>query len=361
MRILHVVEAFAGGVFTYLEGLIKEQIKENEVYVAYGIRPLTPKNVETYFDERVHFILVKSFNGAWGTMLNPKAYYEIRKIYKEVQPDIVHLHSSSSGFLGRIVLPCLKTPVFYTPNGYAFLNQKTSKINRAGYYVMEKLVGLRPATTIACSKGEYELSQKLTKHSTYVSNGIDIDKLDGLLTKQEKSSAHKFTVCTSGRILTQKNPALFNEIATLLPEVHFVWIGDGEKENNLRYMLTSPNIEITGWKSREESVKLLQSYDIFILTSIWEGLPLALLEAMYLKKVCIVTDVVGNRDAIKDQVNGYICTSPADFADRIRSVMNDQSLYRKLSQNAYNDVIREYNTSVMNKKYTEIYKKALLK
>jgi len=148
MKIIHFVEAFAGGVLSFLEGLTKGQVIENEVYIAYGLRPLTPQDFKAHFDSRVNFIEVKIFKGAWGTLLNPKSYLEVRRIYNNIKPDVVHLHSSSVGFVGRRVLPCSNVPVFYTPHGYAFLNQDESLLKRKAYYLMEQLTGKRKATTL---------------------------------------------------------------------------------------------------------------------------------------------------------------------------------------------------------------------
>ena len=68
---------------------------------------------------------------------------------------------------------------------------------------------------------------------------------------------------------------MFNEIAKNFPNIQFTWIGDGE----LRSELTSKNITITGWLERKDVLKELNNNDIFILTSLWEGLPISLLEA----------------------------------------------------------------------------------
>ena len=75
-------------------------------------------------------------------------------------------------------------------------------------------------------------------------------ELQEIIDKTEKVE-HSFTVYTLGRICYQKNPTLFNEIAESLPDVKFVWIGDGE----LRDQLTSENIEITGWADRSTAIR----------------------------------------------------------------------------------------------------------
>lgn len=110
---------------------------------------------------------------------------------------------------------------------------------------MKRYAQKESGTTISCSVGEHQETLKLTKHATYVNNGINMAELQEIVNKTDKVE-HSFTVYTLGRICYQKNPTMFNTIAKLLPDVRFVWIGDGE----LRKELTSENIEITGWADR---------------------------------------------------------------------------------------------------------------
>ena len=122
-------------------------------------------------------------------------------------------------------------------------------------------------------------------------------------------------ICTVGRVESSKNPVLFNQIAEKFPEYEFTWIGAGKLEENL----TSENITITGWKEKAEVLKLVNENDVFILTSLWEGLPISLLEAMYMKKLCIVSNCIGNRDVING-TNGFVCSSLEEFEDIISNL-----------------------------------------
>lgn len=149
-----------------------------------------------------------------------------------------------------------------------------------------------------------------------------------------------------------ENPKLFNEIARLLPEAQFIWIGEGELESEL----TSPNICVTGWIKREEALNIIKDVDFFILPSLWEGLPISLLEAMYLKKICLVSDVIGNRDVIKNGINGLICHSANEYADLIRSIADGKVEGVLLAEHASNDIEEDYNIDLMAQKYDEIYK-----
>lgn len=60
-KILYVVEAMGGGVFTYIVDLSNELIKEFDIYIAYAVRPQTPPDYRQYFDKRIHLIEVKNF------------------------------------------------------------------------------------------------------------------------------------------------------------------------------------------------------------------------------------------------------------------------------------------------------------
>lgn len=140
-----------------------------------------------------------------------------------------------------------------------------------------------------------------------------------------------------------------------MPEVHFLWIGDGEERNQL----TAPNIEITGWSDRQEALERAVNADAFMLTSLWEGLPISLLESMYMKKPCIVSDVIGNHDVIHNGENGYVCNTVQDFVCAINSVKMNAQQTSVLTDKAYDEILNQYSTRTMALSYLAIYKKAL--
>ena len=355
-KILHITESMGGGVLSFLIDQTNALADKYEIYIAYAVREQTPKNLSSFFDKRIHLIKVKNFQRSVNPVKDLKAFAEIRRIAEKVKPDIIHLHSSKAGAVGRLAFNGKKIPVFYNPHGYSFLMKDQSKAKCMIYKTIEWLCGLRKCTTICCSNGEYLESKPISRRSVCVNNGINISSLQEILEKQPQPSEHPFTVFTLGRISYQKNPVLFNQIAEKMPDVNFVWIGDGE----LREELKAPNISITGWVNREQALAYSIPCDAFLLTSLWEGLPLSLLEAMYMKKVCIVSDVIGNHDVITTGVNGLVCNSADDFVNAIRKAQND-SKCKQMIKNARNDVENEYCTDVMVRKYRSIYEKALRK
>ena len=353
-KILYIVESFGSGVFTFLVDLINKLDNEYEIVIAYGERKETLKNFKDYFSNKVRFIKVENFVRSINVKKDFKALKEVKEIIKNEKPDIIHLHSSKAGVIGRLAISAKKVKMFYNPHGFSFLKLDDSKAKRTIYWLIEKIMTIinRKCIIIGCSQGEYEEARKLSKKSICINNGINIEKLDEETKELNKRviDYKKIKICTSGRIGNQKNPVMFNEIAKQFPNMEFTWIGDGEQRNKL----TSPNINITGWKSRKEVLRILNDNDIFILTSLWEGLSISLLEAMYMRKVCIVSNVIGNRDVIQDGVNGYVADNIEDFFRIINDVITRRDV-ENIKENARLDVVNEFNAEVMIEEYKREY------
>lgn len=351
-KILYIVEAMGGGIFSYIVDLSNELINYYDIYIAYAVRKQTPQNYMDYFDKRINLIKVENFCRSINPIKDIKAMLELKQIEKKIKPDIIHLHSSKAGAIGRIAFNG-KIPMFYTPHGYSFLMENCNAIKRILFKSIEYICAKRKCVTISCSAGEHLETLKLTKKAVYVNNGININELQKNIDKTEKIN-HPFTVFTLGRICYQKNPTLFNEIAKQLSDIRFIWIGDGE----LRNELNSSNIEVTGWVDRMKAIKYAVNADVFILPSRWEGLPISLLEAMYMKKICIVSNVIGNRDVIINNYNGFICLNADDFIKKIKTVrIND---FDSVVENAHNEILKKYNTQIMASEYKDIYENSLL-
>lgn len=349
-KMLYIVEAMGGGVFTYIVDMANELVNEYDMYIAYAVRKQTPPNYKDYFDKRVHLIEVKNFGRAIDPAKDIATFFEVKKVVATVKPDVIHLHSSKAGTIGRVAFNG-KIPMFYTPHGYSFLMENYKPMRRRMFKLIEWFCAKRNCTTISCSAGEHQETLKLTDQATYVNNGINVVELQNIMDKTEEVS-HPFTVFTLGRICYQKNPLLFNEIAEKMPDIRFIWIGDGE----LREELKSENIEITGWTDRVAAIKHAINADVFLLTSRWEGLPISLLEAMYMKKICVVSNVIGNKDVINNGRNGFVCNTVDEFMRAINEVKNE--ITQKLSDNAYADILQQYNTKVMAQLYKDIYENA---
>lgn len=326
-----------------------------DVTIAYSTRKQTPKDFKTYFDANIKLIHVKNFTRNLHPWKDMKAAFEVRRIVKEEKPDMIHMHSSKAGAIGRLVISPKQAKLFYTPHSYAFCKKDDPKLKIKFYRMIETMLGKKQCITIACSKGEYEEAQKVTKNSMYVSNGIQLETIhQAILGKPEKLVDIKnLKICTVGRIGHQKNPEMFQKIAEKFPELTFTWIGDGE----LKEVLRSPNIVITGWQDRTTSLQQLYQNDVFLLPSLWEGLPITLLEAMYMKKICMVSNVMGNRDVIDSGENGFICETEREYCEKIEKIIKEEVDYKKIQNKAKEKILAEHSMDTMAEEYLKIYGK----
>ena len=192
-KILYIVEAMGGGVFTYIVDLANELVNSYDMYIAYAVRKQTPQNYKDYFDKRIHLIEVKNFGRAIDPAKDIAAFFEVKKMAAEIKPDVIHLHSSKAGVIGRVAFNG-EIPMFYTPHGYSFLMENYKPMKRRMFKLIESVCAKRNCMTISCSVGEHQESLKLTKHATYVNNGIIWQNFRRLLIRQKRLNIHlRFT------------------------------------------------------------------------------------------------------------------------------------------------------------------------
>ncbi len=284
-KILHITEVSSGGVLPVIANICNSLADDCHMAVAYGRRVDTPANIRDYFDKRIELIPIDCFRRELSIREDRKALYEIRRVVRKYRPEIVHMHSTKAGLLGRIGLLDYKGRKYYTPHGYCFLKQDDSGGKRLVYRLMETILAHMGCTTVACEK---------------------------------------------------------------CPDIRFVWIGDGEE----RKYLTSSNITVTGFVSRDRVIELSVNYDCYLSCSLWEGLPMALLEAMYMEKECIVSNIAGNRDLIENGVNGLVADGEDDFVEALRKIQKAKGRY---GGKARSSIAEEYSLAAMERGYRFIY------
>ncbi|TRX09714.1 glycosyltransferase [Flavobacterium gawalongense] len=335
MKVVHVVEAVAGGVHTYFKDLsfffgdheVNATINTTIIYSG-NRKEIDSKKIKEEFSNGVLLIEVSMVRN-FSPIKDLKSALELAAALRRLNPDVIHLHSSKAGVLGRFACFLLfkKKKVFYTPHGYSFLRTDISIWNKKTYWIIEKsFQKLFGGETIACGDTEYEIAKKIGK-SSLVRNGINIEYVT------KKSAEYKNEVLTIGivgRITFARNPKLFNAIAIKFPDFNFVWIGDGE----LGHEITAPNIRITGWfLERDHALKELNAIDIYIQTSLWEGLPIAVLEAMAMKKPVIATNIIGNKDVVRHNETGFLFNEIEEL-DNYFEILKDEKTRKIFGEKA---------------------------
>ena len=200
-KILMVCEAFGGGVFAYVSQLCNDMCDTFDVYLAYAVRPQTPKNYKEALDKRIHLIEVKNFGHLKNPLADIRLIKELRQIEHAVKPDVIHLHSSIAGGIGRIAFKGKHNTVVYTPHGYSFvLMGKKGSLKMWMYKQMEKILGKKNCITLTCCESEDEIAKTVSKRTAYIETGVNVEDLSASLDGIQPIRNERFTVYTLGRI-----------------------------------------------------------------------------------------------------------------------------------------------------------------
>jgi glycosyltransferase involved in cell wall biosynthesis len=357
LKVVHIIEALGGGVYTYFKDLsfffgARGNAEGIETYIIYSghRKEIDPDKIKEDFHDNVTLIEV-SMAKKLSPVKDLKAIYMLYKELKKINPDVVHLHSSKASVLGRVAnfLLFKKSKVFYTPHGYAFLQTNISNFSKILYKTIEKYIQLFfGGTTIACGDTEYEIAKSMGK-AALVRNGIPVNNLPAYTILPEDK---RMSVGIIGRITFQKAPSLFNEIANRFPQYDFIWIGDGE----LRHELTGPNITVTGWfHDPEQVLHHLAELDVYLQTSLWEGLPIAVLEAMAMKKPVLATNVIGNKDTVVQGKTGFLFDA-VDELDAHFKILEDKAERQQMGSNGFERCRAVFDINKNFKGLIDLYK-----
>ena len=352
-KLLCVCESMATGIFFFLKSLLNRLCEDYDIVIVYAERYETPKDIRAQFDDRIKLIKMDTFRRGTDPRMIWAAQRELRRIIRQERPDVIHLNSSVAGIVGRIAAAGSGIPVLYTPHLFSFLQPSFSSVKHKVFYAAEWLLARLGGYVIGVSESEYRAAAKLTRRAGYINNCIDV------ILPAPGPSAHiagtGLKAGTSGRILPQKCPQRYAELAKLVPQDEILWIGDGE----LRPMLEGlENVHVSGWVSREEAMDAVCKLDVFLLLSDSEGLSISLMEAMEAGALCIASNIEANRQLLENGVDGFLvndATEAAAVMDQIRSHEVDIDAIRRA---AYAKIVSEYNLDTMTRSYAKLYELA---
>lgn len=261
---------------------------------------------------------------------------------------IIHSHGKGAGVYARllkIALPSVK--IIHTFHGVHI--QEYGYLQKKAYILFEKAAGMLTDRFINVSEGEKQicLSSGFSseKKTAVIYNGIAQPHAPDLsfLTREEGN----FVVASISRFDYSKNMQLAFEIAKALqqvPQLVFLWIGDGPDKAALEEKARQENVTniiFTGFK--DNPTNYLYQSDVYLSTSRWEGLPIALVEAASIGLPIVASDVTGNNEVVAHGQNGFLYKAGEtdQAAGFIQALQTDKDLYQSLSQNS-SDIFRKY-------------------
>jgi glycosyltransferase involved in cell wall biosynthesis len=251
------------------------------------------------------------------------ALLALRRLIRTGQFAIVHTHSSKAGILGRVAARLAGVPVIvHTVHGWSF-HEHMSPRRRRLYVALERwtarftdalIVVARPDIEKGLAEGIGRREQYHLIRSAIPLEAFDPTNIDSSAVRRELGLPLNVPVLGNvGRFSAQKNPldwvAVAGRVAQAVPDCHFLLVGDGPLRSDVETALTAAGIAdrtiLTGL--RRDVPRLIAAMDVFLLTSLWEGLPRVIPQAMSMGIPVVANRADGTVEAINHGVTGFLC------------------------------------------------------
>lgn len=361
-RVLHALEAFAGGTERHLLDLVEHVTGVEHVIAVPSIhlgRSTVPAARRAR--ERGATVEIVEMGRSPAPHRNAAAINSMRALIRRYRPSIVHGHSSLGGAIGRLAATGTGVPVVYTPNG----------ISRMPWALTaERYLRSRTDWLIAVSDGEHEFAvrKRLAEPDRIMTirNGIELrppEPLRPSLRERLDVTEGVPLVGCLGRLTWQKAPEVFvtacGIAARELPDAHFVLIGSGPHATRVQSNLKAAGLgEQFHWlNTLPGAAAAFGELDVYVLPSRFEGGPYTPLEAMRARTPVILTDVAGNRDTVEDGVSGRLVPvdDPLELGRAIVELLDDPARRAALAAAAVERLEALFDVRTMGAQTARVY------
>jgi glycosyltransferase involved in cell wall biosynthesis len=368
ISVLHVVTRMnTGGVAVLISDLVSG-LDPNKFNV-HLITGQCSQGEEDYIQARgitLNEMRIDSMVRSLRPIMDLKAFFTLLRVLRQLEPDIVHTHTSKAGLLGRLAAR-IATPqakIVHTFHGH-LLQGYFSKVATKALVITErnlaKLCDLLISMGNEVKKGLLDV--KIGKLDQYVVafpgvklNQPNVQNQDVLRFKEDHQEQIIFTFV--GRLSPIKRCDRILELArskaVAQQPIHFLIIGDGESREELIRESNALPVSFIGWQSKVED--WLAVSHVAILLSDNEAVPLAMIEAGYAGLPVIATNVGSMPDVVIDQVNGYLVgTSMNEIIERTVRMAKDSNLRNQMGNRGKQLAAERFSVSAMIAKHEEIY------
>ncbi len=296
-------------------------------------------------------------------------WQEVKKLMKEKEIDIVHAHGTRAGT--NVFWPArrLGKPLLYTVHGWSFHDDQQVLVKRIRVAIEKYLTG-KTDLNISVSQSNQDTGKHYFSgfRSKVINNGIDLERFDPLLNYADIRSEfgvedHAVLIGYIARITKQKDPftllKAFKKVSLIHDEAKLFVVGDGELKEEAEALCATLglNDKVIFAGYRTDVPHLLNAFDIYCLPSLWEGLPIGLMEAMAMKKAVVATEVDGTRELLMHGENGYV-VKPKDIdamAEYLGKLVVGEKLRRDVGHHARATIEKNFNIKAMVRETEEAY------
>ena len=320
LRVLHVTEAFGGGVLEMISTVSGGGVAGgDQVAVAYGRRPETPADPGPKFAPGVELIPL-----GWERRTptaQVAAWRALGRVVRAWRPDVVHLHSSFAGLAGAIVLP-RRLPSVYTPHGYSFSMRDQHRATRSAFRLLERFTASRVTAVGAVSEAEAAEARSVAPPDKVlvVPNGVpELDGLDPDAPLPDRRAPGR--AIALGRITAQHLPEASARILAAAADAGEVeWVGGGGRGDIPPEVVSGLGVPVSGWLERDEALARLREAVVLLHWTGWDGQPLSILEAMAADVVVVGRDIPPVREILGPE---RVTTDEREAARLVRLALTD--------------------------------------
>lgn len=302
---------------------------------------------------------------------DPKVTRDIADIISKEKIDIIHAHGSRAASNVFWLAKKKKLPFVYTIHGWSFHQDQNKIVYRLRAW-SEKLLCHCANKVICVSESNKITGEKEfgLKNAEVIVNGVNTTIFSPTneypdLREYFHFDTDDFVIGFISRITKQKSPKDFVDSIILAnkqnPRIKGLMVGDGDMKEEVEQYIADKGARdiIHTSPARTDVPALLHMVDAFCLPSLWEGLSIALLEAMSMAKPLIVTPTDGTRELIKDGENGIICGfgNADELAKAYIKYFEDSSLATQYGNACRKFVVEHFDNKRVSEEVEEIYKK----
>jgi glycosyltransferase involved in cell wall biosynthesis len=328
---------------------------------------LNPKRGKNYLHERL-----KELNCDVSIIYMHKKFEinnisDLVRIIREKEIHLIHTHSYRSDVIGLIAAKITKRPIVSTVHGWT---STTGRV-RVYEYVQKKVMRYFDTVIPVSQQINDELIQNRVRknrlrkiHNIINYRNFSDDKVSSDLKNKYRIDSKTPSLGVIGRLSREKGHIILLKAITMIrkqyPNIKLFIIGDGDQESRLREFVKAEKMENTVFFCgfQKNVYPFYQLFDIFILPSLAEGIPLVLLEAMHFKKPIIASNVGGIPELIEHGVTGELIPSgePMPLANAILKLLRDRQYAWQIGENGHKVLLKNYSPEGWIQEIEDVYR-----
>ncbi len=378
-RILYLItQSKYGGAQRYTLDLAYFSSLSNIVLLAVGC----PEEQDTaFFDsaraKNITTRLLPHLQRDINPFNNPLSIREIYRTLVEFQPDVLHINSSMAGFTGSLASWLYnlrhrqhRVRVVYTAHGFVFneplpLFQKTLYLwlEKTSAYFKDAIISVSDFDKISAVRHKIAADKKITT----IHNGVDVSDYTFLDQASAREAlglpADQTIIGTIASLYPTKGLPYLIEALTLIPDVTLAIIGDGPDREALGELITAKKLthRVIMLGARPHAANYLKAFDLFVLSSVKEGLAYAILEAGLASMPVVVTNAGGNSEIVTDKTTGRVVSikDSAALAAAIKETLTSSDQGQSYAEGLHQHVMTEFSREQMFERTEQLYDRLL--